>query len=74
MRAMERRVATLEQANPIGEAFYIFAGRDETSDQVIARRFPGGAPRNARLIVYRWDDGPPDEGAERMGWPECADH
>ena len=69
MRVMERRVATLEQANPMGEAVYVFAGRDEPSEQVIARRFPEGAPRNARLVVYRWDDGPPDDGAERMQWP-----
>jgi hypothetical protein len=70
MRAMERRAATLEQANPTGEAVCIFAERDEPSEQVIARRFPGGAPRNARVIVYRWDDGPPppDDGAGRMRW------
>jgi hypothetical protein len=54
MRAIEQRLAKLEQANPAGVPLYALGPRQgETADQAIARRVPGGFPAAARWRAYR---------------------
>ena len=57
----DRRLSKLEQANlegkrwPAGRIIYVWrhAG-SETAEQAIARSFPGGLPRGARLVICSW--------------------
>lgn len=68
VRAIEQRLAKLEQAASTGRAFHAWADAGETAEQAIARQFPDGLAHNATVIVYCWagDHMPPD--AAGMGW------
>ena len=58
MRAIEQRVAKLEQAVSTGTSFHAWAEAGETVEQAIARQFPDGLARNATVNVYCWADDP----------------
>ena len=53
MRAIEQRLARLEQAVSPRETVHVWPG-EETADQVIARQFPEGRPDGVTVILYRW--------------------
>ena len=57
MRAIEQRLARLEQAAAPAVTLYAFAQPGETMKQAIARQFPDGAPENATVVVYRFQGG-----------------
>ena len=69
MKAIEQRAAKLEQGAPAGARCYAWANAGETADQAIARQFPDGFAETATVIVFRWGDGPLDDGAGRTRWP-----
>jgi hypothetical protein len=51
-----KRLAMLRRKHRPGERTVIlwYDAEEETREQAIARRFPKGVPRGARLIVLRW--------------------
>jgi hypothetical protein len=57
MRAIEQRVAKLEQATRGGASLYAWAEADETPEQAIARQYPDGTPEGATVTVLRRSDG-----------------
>ena len=61
MKAIEQRLAKLEQDTPAGARFYVWANAGETADKAIARQFPDGLAAAATVIVFRWAEAPRDE-------------
>jgi hypothetical protein len=68
MRAIEQRVAKLEQDATAEARSYVWAAAGETGDEAIARQFPDGFAEAAMVIVFRWSDGPPTAGSG----PQCV--
>lgn len=68
MRAIEQRVAKLEQAVSTGTSFHVWAEADETAEQAIARQFPDGLAHNATVNVYCWADAPTLSDVTDRGW------
>lgn len=56
MRAIEQRLAKLEQAATAETTVCAWVEAGETAEQAIARRFPEGVPNGATVMVYRWAD------------------
>jgi hypothetical protein len=54
MRAIERRLAKLEQAVATAGTVHLWAEEGETTEQAIARQFPAGPTENVTVFVYRW--------------------
>ena len=55
MRAIEQRLARLEQAVSPLETVHVWAGADAgETNQAIAARFPEGVPDGVTLVVYCW--------------------
>ena len=57
----DRRLARLEQAKleqerrPSARVFYVWRNAPaETTEEAIARHFPGGLPADARLVICSW--------------------
>lgn len=67
MRAIEQRLARLEQATSAGRSFYAWAEAGETVQQAIARQFPSGLAHNAVVTVFSWADNPMPFVAPRLG-------
>jgi hypothetical protein len=55
MRAIERRLARLEQAVSPLETVYVWAGEEPLAD-TIARQFPEGVPTGVTIVAFRWTD------------------
>ena len=55
MRAIEQRLARLEQAVSPRETVHVWAGEEPRAD-VLARQFPEGVPNGVTVILYRWAD------------------
>lgn len=53
MRAIEQRLARLEQAVSPPDTVYVWAD-EETLADALARQFPEGVPNG--VMVYRWAD------------------
>jgi hypothetical protein len=53
---IDRRLAKLESEKVAGKTVIIWRGCGETADHAIVSRFPGGAPRDARLLIVGWLD------------------
>ena len=54
MRAIEQRLARLEQAVSPRETVHVWADDAETLVDTIAERWPEGVPDGVTLVVYRW--------------------
>jgi hypothetical protein len=55
MRAIEQRLARLEQAVSTLETVHVWTGADAgETNQAIAARFPEGVPDGVTLVVYCW--------------------
>ena len=54
--SQDKRIAKLEQERrPAARVLYVWRDRPgETTEQAIARSYPGGVPADARLIVFSW--------------------
>jgi hypothetical protein len=63
MKAIEHRVAKLEQDAPAVSQCYIWiwANVGETGNQAVARQFPDGPPGDATMTIFRFAE-PPDDG------------
>jgi hypothetical protein len=66
MRAIEQRLAKLEQDAPAVAVCFIWADIAETADQAVARQFPDGPPDNSTVTVFRFAE-TPDDGGGRPG-------
>jgi hypothetical protein len=53
MRAIEQRLARLEQAASPRETVHVWAGTESRAD-VIARHFPEGVPNGVTVKTYCW--------------------
>ena len=53
MSGIERRLARLEQAVSPWETVRVWQGEERLVD-VLAQRFPEGAPDGVTVIAYRW--------------------
>ncbi len=71
MRAIEQRLARLEQAAAPAVTLYAFAQPGETMKQAIARQFPDGAPENATVVVYRFQ-GDAESDVSSSGNSSCC--
>ena len=54
MKAIEGRLAKLEQAAAPTVTLYAWQEDGETTAAAIARQFPEGVPAGARVVVYSW--------------------
>ena len=52
----DRRIARLEQERrPAANVYYVWRNAPaETTEEAIARHFPGGLPADARLMICSW--------------------
>ena len=55
MRAIEQRLARLEQAASPRETVHVWAGEEPRAD-VLARLFPDGVPNGVTVKTYCWAD------------------
>jgi hypothetical protein len=53
MRAIDQRLAKLEQAASPRETVHVWQGEEPLAD-VLARNFPEGVPNGVKVIAYRW--------------------
>jgi hypothetical protein len=56
INAMLRRVARLEAAIGPAVAFYLWADRRVSAEEVIASRFPHGVPDGVSITIFGWQE------------------
>ncbi len=54
MKAIERRLVKIEQADRTAPAFHIWADAGESTEHAVFGRFPDGLAENAAVVVYSW--------------------
>lgn len=55
MKDLEARLQAIEQRLNMAAGWHmLWADEDERTEDVIARRFPGGVPIGARVVVLSW--------------------